>query len=769
MIRGCLLSLTGAVALSVALPSAAAGQVGTEAERAATAAEESAYADETARRLHRAALRNWRIIDETIVRYTALVRQRLAVQLRTPLKDRTLYRSESASRVFWDRDRPDLVQALAAREQTPVGVTPPEDFTTGGASGEAFDPAGDRLFFGAERSDDMDETDPEEADDFWFHHPLAGGSTEHYRFESGDTLTLSFPDGRSLSAVELRVLPAVADAHRIAGSLWIEPESGALVRAVYRLADRFDAMRDIPELREEEDLDRVPGLFKPWTFDLRIVRVDYALWDFSVWLPRALRMEGVAAAGILKTPASFDVSYRIESVTTEEDLEREAAGGEPAPDVLEEHRFETREEAMRFLASLIRREEGVEVEPDGGWETVERQGGSTRYLVPSDPAELLESEALPPPIWEDAPGFPTADEIEAGEELLQELPRVDPARSYWAANWGLQRPDLLRYNRIEAVAVGGRFQLRTGSPFGPVSLAAEPFVGVADLRPKLRLSAEWETLRRRTTLSAYHELRSGVHRSDHLDLGNSLNALIFGRDDGEYFEATGAAIAWTPPSAERESWRVRLYGERHRAVSTETDFTLAHAFDDGWDFRPNIEASEHDEFGGEIELRPWWGTDPLAPQFGAELYLHGASGDLEYARSSLLLRASLPFAMSEGHRWRISLEAAGGEAWGEIPIQRNWFLGSSATLRGYAASTLVGEAFVRGRGEVARVFPVVSVALFTDLGWAGDDLDGYREAEALYSVGVGASVLDGLVRLDVARGLRDPEETRWDFYLDAAF
>jgi len=759
----------GVIVLLVTLPFAAEGQVEVGAERGVIGTEESAYADETARRLHRAALRNWRIIDETVVRYTARVQQRVAVQLRTPLKDRTLYRRESASRVFWDRDRPDLVQALAGREQTPVGVTPPDDFTRGGAPGEAFDPAGDRLFFGAERSEEVGEGEPEDADDFWFHHPLAEGSTEHYRFASGDTLTLSFPDGRSLSAIELRVLPAVADAHRIAGSLWIEPESGALMRAIYRLADRFDAMRDVPELQDEDDLDRVPGLFKPWTFDLRIVRVDYGLWDFSVWLPRTLRMEGVAAAGILKAPVSFDVSYRIEAVTTEDDLAREVAAGEPGPDVLEERRFETREEAMRFLASLIRREEGVEVEPDGGWEMLESDGGSTRYLVPSDPAELVESEALPPPIWEDAPGFPTADEIEAGEALLRELPQVDPARSYWATNWGLQRPDLVRYNRVEAVAVGGRFQLRTGSPFGPVSLAAEPFVGVADLRPKVRLSAAWESLRRRTTLAGYHELRSAVRRSDHLDLGNSLNALLFGRDDGEYFEASGGAISWTPPSAERESWKVRLYGERHRAVSTETDFTLAHAFDGGWDFRSNIEASEHDEFGGEVELRPWWGTDPLAPQFGAELYLHGATGDLEFARASLLLRASVPFALPAERRWRISLEAAAGEAWGEVPIQRHWFLGSSATLRGYPPSTLVGEAFVRGRAEVARVFPVVSVALFGDLGWAGEELEGYREAEALYSVGLGASVLDGLVRLDVARGLRDPEETRWDLYLDAAF
>jgi hypothetical protein len=37
-------------------------------------------------------------------------------------------------------------------------------------------------------------------------------------------------------------------------------------------------------------------------------------------------------------------------------------------------------------------------------------------------------------------------------------------------------------------------------------------------------------------------------------------------------------------------------------------------------------------------------------------------------------------------------------------------------------------------------------------------------------VGIGGSVLDGLVRLDVSRGLRGPfKRTRFDLYLDAIF
>ena len=56
----------------------------------------------------------------------------------------------------------------------------------------------------------------------------------------------------------------------------------------------------------------IPGLLKPWTFDLRMISVDYGLWDFEVWMPRAMRMDGVAAAGIIKFPVTVDYSYEIE-------------------------------------------------------------------------------------------------------------------------------------------------------------------------------------------------------------------------------------------------------------------------------------------------------------------------------------------------------------------------------------------------------------------------------------------------------------------------
>jgi len=87
-------------------------------------------------------------------------------------------------------------------------------------------------------------------------------------------------------------------------------------------------------------------------------------------------------------------------------------------------------------------------------------------------------------------------------------------------------------------------------------------------------------------------------------------------------------------------------------------------------------------------------------------------------------------------------------------------------VRGYDPRLAGGESFGRGRAELARSFSFGSLTLFSDIAWAGDgsaiDLD-----DAFYSVGAGASLLDGLIRLDGAWGLRDPKGFRLDLYLDA--
>jgi hypothetical protein len=734
---------------------------------AASAQDEgAAFADAQTLELFRTAQEAWRSVDDAVVRYTALVKQRMAAALRTPLRDRTIFQAESAARIFWDRDHDQLTQVLASSTQLPG----PADVSVGDddldfAISDGFDPGGDRLVFGFASTDEADDIDE---DDYYIVHPLGSLAEDVYRFEVGDTLTLTLPDARELRAVELSVVPRQAGPNFVTGTLWIEPTTGALVRAVYRLSQQLDIMRDIPDVAEEEadgEFRMVPGFLKPWTFDMTLVTVDYTLWDFEVWLPRAMRVEGQVRVGILKVPAEVDISYRIESVVTERDL-LEGTAESPFGEV-EERVFESREAAMAFVAERLGAEEGVEFEVIGD------------NLVPVDREWLRSNPNLPPPIWEDAPGFLSQDDVDEFEDLLGDLPRPPVQAVPLRLGWGLGRPDALRYNRIEALSAGVAGDARFGSFLGPIDVEVTALFGVADLMPKGGVTLTRNTFTSSVALSGYHDLQAVEPRGRHLELGSSLMAFLFGRDDGEYYLASGGDLTFRPAQESRQTWEVRLYGERQRSVETNTDVAVSHLFDSSWRFRPNVVSDELDEFGAELRTSPWWGRDPEGAQAGLELYGHVATWTPKeggeraaYGRARATLRTRIPVT----ERWRVGFEAEAGTAFdvdaptdgvSAVPSQRNWFVGGAQTLRGYDASVLRGEDQARARLELARGLRGGSFTVFGDAGWAGTHED-FVEADVLYAVGVGASLLDGLVRIDLSRGVRGPlKRTRLDVYLDA--
>lgn len=760
---------------------------------------EDAFADPDARTIFEAAQANWRSVEQSVLRYQAVIRQRIAAAIRAPLKDRIIYRDETAVRAFWDHEYDAVVQVLGAKSQYPGWSTARSegdmDWLDDLAFDEPFDPGGDRLFFGANEA----EFEPGSA----IEHPLATGADRRYRYASGDTLTLSFADGRRLRAVQLDVIPREADIQLIVGTLWIEPESGALVRAVYRLSRQFDFMRDLQELQEEQEAGSfrfVPGVFKPWTFDLSMIAVDYSLWNFEVWLPHYMRFEGQIAAGIVKFPLEMDVSYQLESVTTRADVERaeaeaaarDAARPEPvaAPELIERH-FETRAEAMAFVARLLSEEGGVE------YESAEESDFAAErdafYIAPRERNLVLTSPELPPPIWDEAVGFPSGEQVGEYFESLADLAAPDVPGIPWALDWGWGQPGLIRYNRVEGLAAGLDFRTDLA---GTYTLNTSAFLGVSDLEPKVRVEIGRETLRRRLALGVYRELVSTSPRAGHLGFGNSLNAVFLGRDEGEYFQAAGVDLTWRPPAVARQSFEVRAYAERQEAAQAQAGFALFHMLDDNWDFRPNVAADPVDELGTEIRLSPWWGEDPYLTQVGVELYGQAArrwpaAGDAaaSYGRASAVLRVAAPLS---ARRWRMGLELAGGTTIGDATIQRAWFLGGTRSLRGQPPSAVWGPSFGRGRVEVARTYDVGTLSVFTDAGWAsyegshhreGGDLGGLDPVGSdavdtptrapqhdglLFGVGVGASLFDGLMRTDISYGLNGPAREFWiAFYLDS--
>ena len=766
---------------------AAAGVTTPEPVRASLLAQqpagpESAFADSVARDLHAAAVANWKRLDESLAHYTARVEQRMAAAVRSPLKDRVVYRSESAFRVLWQRDANPVTQVLGTRTRYPGR----SDSEAGNFRwlGEIpfdvpFDPAGDRLLFGlAKDTADSGETEAGgrteirnlgmvgTADEFWFEHPLADDAEAHYRFRSGDTLTLSFPDGSRLTTVQLDVLAREANPHLISGTLWIEPESGALVRAVYQLARPLDMMRDSEPRPNQVGPPPIPPMLRPLIMNVSFVSVSYGPWENEVWMPHAMRLEAEIRMGVVKVPVSFEMSYLIESVV----LGTGATAGASEAFV-----DESQEGADSAFYAVVDR-------------TDSRRGPAGMLLVAADPADAETSPHLPPPIWVETPGFHTIGEVESFLSALAALPAAPPAAvsGRWTLDLPWAREGLLRYNRIEGLSVGT--QARAAFSHG-LSVVATGRIGLADIRPRARLEFERATVLRRLSVASYRELRATDAAGAYLGPGNSARALFLGRDYGDYYQATGAELVWRPPTTAPESYRFGLYAERQETVETEAAFAVFRAFDDNWSFRPNAIVDEIEEAGVELRLSPWWGSDPTGGQFGLGLYAQGAMWRLSrddafedisagggratghardnYVRASAIARAVIPVFGGTATIWRLGVEAGGGTTWGAAPVQRAWPLGGPRTLRGFVPGTISGPTFLQGRLELARSWNTLGASLFGDTGWAGERAS-FDSGDVLSGIGIGVTVLDGLLRIDLARALDGPDPAfRFHVHVDA--
>jgi hypothetical protein len=315
-----------------------------------------------------------------------------------------------------------------------------------------------------------------------------------------------------------------------------------------------------------------------------------------------------------------------------------------------------------------------------------------------------------------------------------------------------------RYNRVEALSLGIGGQ----ADFGRFRLDALGRLGTADREPNFEVgitrpatSAEWR-------LGGYRRL--AVANPDTRPFGGmgSLNALFLGRDDGEYFRTAGVEVTGRPALTRGDAWGVRWFSERQSPAAVETDWSIPHAFNPDAVFRPNLEAAPGDQYGMALTLRGVHAFSQAAT-FGADVTLEGQGGDYVFGRGKVAMRATIPLAGR-----MLALDAGAGTSAGGVPVQSLWFLGGPATLRGYGGGVLRGEAFWRGRVEIGTSGPAVRAALFHDWGWAGPRRDFWR-GRPLTSVGVGMSVLDGLIRADLARGLSDPAGWRFDLYVDGLF
>ncbi|HKC42028.1 MAG TPA: BamA/TamA family outer membrane protein [Gemmatimonadales bacterium] len=706
------------------------------------AGDSSAYLDAGARRLVAAARARRETIDRSITAYRTRVRERIGVGIRALRRDRMLFRREIALRVDWRRDGVSQIDVIGARQSLPAVVPSPslpEDLK-GDAGDYAFDPADDRMtigFGGGENRARRDSTqDSTRHRDVEFRHPLAPGSEADYRFASGDSSVVVFPDGRTIRLRELKVIPRRLDFRLMSGSFWIDEGSHGVVRALIRPARAFDLEQD---LGEADDKD-IPGFVKPIRVEVRFLTIDYGLWTGHWWLPRLVAMDAVATAGsFLQMPVRYERVYD----------EYEVSGDTAAPRTARPPAATEADDSIARAACHAREDhERISCKCSHGHCAV------FTVHIPIDTAALIASSALPPPFGAANDTLITAGEMQQLTEGLGDLPQAPWQLHARPPRWGLAR-----YNRVEGMSLGARGDL----DLGRLNLDGSARIATSDGEPDLEAGIVRETGTARFRLAGYRRLAGVDPTARPLSIGNSLGALLLGRDDGDYFRAAGAELTVAPPVTLPQRYTIRLYAERQRRALKRTVFSLPHAIHADHVFRPNITADSANQFGAAITLRTQRGIDPALPQWTADVTLDGGVGTYRFGRMSSTLRVSAPLGSSLAG----AVELAGGMADGRVPQQSNFYLGGPATLRGYGGNAANGDAFWRARLELANRWPGARVVVFTDVGRAGPR-EALSLARSLAGIGVGASFLDGLVRLDLTRAVRSPTGWRLDLYTDAA-
>ena len=311
-------------------------------------------------------------------------------------------------------------------------------------------------------------------------------------------------------------------------------------------------------------------------------------------------------------------------------------------------------------------------------------------------------------------------------------------------------PDFIRYNRVEALALGGaaRYDLPR-KPFW--SLGGGVSFGVADLEPKARLDIRYDAPRNRNQLAGYSELHtngSALTDSKRAFGSSALRAFFLGRDDYDYYRSSGATLSL------RRRWnRFRVDGalgfEDHRSVERNTQVAIPGIWQDSV-FQPNPPAVEGQFLRADLATTIYLGSWER-PSNRAELTLGLEAGTGE-GFDYLQPRLDFDSKFDLGSKLVFVLDAHGGWSAGDVPFQRLWGIGGLSTVRGYTFGTRRGDSFWTGRLELAYKRRVWRPVVFGDVGWAGDVDDfpgGGASGDVLWSAGAGISLLNGLFRTDL--------------------
>jgi hypothetical protein len=778
----------------------------------------TAYRDSMARVMVAGARLGRQRQDSSLLSYDVRAYARVNIDLKVSAlgRARNVQSTESAARIRWHRDNGIVIDGEGLRSSTGIFAgseverdmarSAHSDLLRGGLNSVPYFAGKEELWlggatFGFARNDPL------------LLHPFGHQAEAYYMYQTGDSSEIGLPNGTVIRLRELRVTPRKAHWTLIVGSFWFDVSNYRIVRAAYRPSEIVDAWEygewSEGGWDEDDQAERqiLGAIISPFRATVSGITIEYALRDGRFWLP--IRQVAVGEIRVSLARIPVEIVERFDYATVNADLdvppvplsatdilsdslwtldslayhgdtaalrtardrrnlmrqqqrERNAAAAAARRAdttrraVLARDSVAGRQAMELFLANYYSL--GCAADSTVGSRVVNNRRNGTRMLVrvPCSDSVLANSPHLSPPRAAN-PG--DALEDVTTRALMQQLGMG------LQAGWGARLPQfrfgfgdsLLRYNRVEGLSPALGIRQVVGHGFAIGALAR---IGTADGVFGGELSVTRSNARRTMQLAGYRRLAVVNDWGDPFTLGASMQALVFGRDEGFYYRAHGVEFAAATQG--NPGLQLRLFSERHLVAHPQADFSLARSLG-GAPFGENLVAEPGDIYGASLDFTHSTGTDPNRFRVFTRVRGETGLGDYEFGRGLVDVTVSRAlFGVTSA-----SLTLSAGSTLGDVPSQRMFVLGGTHSIRGQRAGVATGDAFWMSRFELGTDASVFKPVVFADFGWAGSREEWRRIGRPLSGVGIGASFLDGMVRFDLARGINPSRRLRFAMYFDA--
>ena len=538
-------------------------------------------------------------------------------------------------------------------------------------------------------------------------HPLSATGLETYDFSIRDSLQIRIGT-RVLDVYEVLVRPKNDRQPRAVGAVYIDRETGEVVRMAFSFTRA--ALMD-------KDLE-----------DVSVV-LENALIEGRFWLPRRQEIEIRRTGSWLDYPARGIIRGRWEICCYEVNT------GIPqsyftGPEIVMAPPEERASKPFPFNGRIL--------------------------------------DSLPPDVR-----AVTDEDVKKVQEEARALVRQQAlARSRSFALSARHISDVARFNRVEGLALGSGFLQRVG---GGLAIAASGRYGFSDKEAKGRGAIEYRTgAGSSLILAAERQYRDVSDDPETSLVRNTIAAQEFGSDFTDTYDLRGVSLA---ASLARLGWRpsLEVAYERHEPL-------LVHARPATGSFEPTIPAVALRETRATLGLdRPTTltfsgyelGAHLTVSAIRRESRLNAFPG--KYLRPSLVLDLERPFGTS---RLLFHTIASGVFSGDPVPAQHLVYLGGPTSGPGYEFHEFVGRGGVSQRiewrflapfvpiplGRYGRAPGAITLAPFATAVWVDRSAPFKAARQGWYpAIGLGALTVFDVLRLDVARGLRNG---RWTFSVD---